>query len=218
MNTPSERLKIARSNAGWENGKLAAKHHGWKYSTYKTHESGGRNFDIRQAREYATAYGVTVGWLLNGEDEISTLVDDRPTIPVRRVPIMMPASIAELIALSEGKKPKSDRYITIDAAPDVGPRAAAYQVTGAAMQSTSGDSFSDGDLVIIDPDRKPEPGCYVLAVVGDVSMLRQFAEVKHGRIDEYELLPRNNAFAAIRTSALEGSRIVGRAVRHIRKL
>lgn len=218
MKAPHERLVIARRNAGWETAKKAAAHHGWKYQAYKSHEAGARPFSVETALEYATAYGVAVGWLLNGEDGILSLVDDSPTVPVRRVPVMTAAAISEMLELAEGRKLKSDKHITIDAAPDIGPRAAAYQISGNAMLSQVGDSFADGDIVIIDPDQRPEPGCYVLAVVNDTSVFRQFAEIRPGRIDEYELLPRNNAFASIRTSSKEGSRIIGRAVRHIRKL
>ncbi len=64
--TPAERLIQARKAKGYESATAAAEAHGWKEPTYLAHENGTRGIG-RKVGEYAKAYGVSVGWLLNGE-------------------------------------------------------------------------------------------------------------------------------------------------------
>jgi len=66
MSESSERLKAARSAKGFATATDAARAHGWKEATYLGHENGTRGMG-RAAPQYAKAFGVTVGWLLNGE-------------------------------------------------------------------------------------------------------------------------------------------------------
>ena len=62
----AKRLKLARMAAGFRHAKDAARRHGWTYETYHQHETGTRGFS-RVASRYATAFRVSVGWLLHGE-------------------------------------------------------------------------------------------------------------------------------------------------------
>jgi len=126
--------------------------------------------------------------------------------------------VDSLVAVARGKKPKSDRDITIDSSPDISPRAFAIEIGGTAMLSKEADSFAAGDVVVIDPDAKPEPGCFVLAVVGNEAMFRKYRPLQHSQLTAFELVPLNSFFPTVKGSTDDGAVIVGRAVRHIRKL
>jgi SOS-response transcriptional repressor LexA len=218
MSTPYARLQQARLNAGFKEAKEAANAHGWNYQTYKSHESGGRRFRLETALEYARAFDVTAGWLLTGEGDIPAADSDAARVTTKRVPLMELTSIDSLVAISKGNKPKSDKVITIDASSDISPRAFAIEIGGNSMVAGDAISFSPGDTVVIDPDRSLEPGCFVLAVVGGEAMLRAFKRIQRGSDAAFELVPLNSFYETIRTSTDDGSVIVGRAIRHIRKL
>lgn len=64
MNKSSgDRLKEVREKR-FETAKAAADAFGWNEVTYRSHESGGRNFPLSTARKYAQAFGTTAAHLL----------------------------------------------------------------------------------------------------------------------------------------------------------
>lgn len=67
MNTPAERLRWARKEAGYEHAADFARALGIGKSTYGHHENGTRGFKPVSARRYARRLGVPAAWLLAGE-------------------------------------------------------------------------------------------------------------------------------------------------------
>ena len=67
--TPAERLRNARKNAGFKSAQDAARAVGKNPVTYTAHENGGRQFDANDARQYAAKFNVTPEHLLLGDDE-----------------------------------------------------------------------------------------------------------------------------------------------------
>lgn len=63
------RLKAARLRRGYATAKAAAQALGVKPVTIYAHESGQRGVPRLAAQTYAHGYGVSVSWLLYGEDE-----------------------------------------------------------------------------------------------------------------------------------------------------
>jgi transcriptional regulator with XRE-family HTH domain len=68
MSEMSERLKEARTKAGYASARSAALKFGWPVSTYGAHENGQNDYDAEAAAKYAKAYRVSPGYLLTGED------------------------------------------------------------------------------------------------------------------------------------------------------
>lgn len=62
-----QRLIWAREKAGYPTAKAAAAAFGWGGSTYSAHENGQNKLKIETARRYATAFRVSLCWLLAGE-------------------------------------------------------------------------------------------------------------------------------------------------------
>jgi SOS-response transcriptional repressor LexA len=216
------RLREAREQAGFEDAQDAADHFGWKYTTYRSHESqgkGGRSFKD-SAEIYANAFGTTAAWLLFGEQEAAPDQDIR--VPNRVVPLMSMAAYDELIEVSEGKKPSSDRRIPIGSMMGLSPRAFAVEISGLSMVSLQGRSFQPGDQVLIDPTAALDPGCIVLAAVERGGrkeiLLRKFTPAEHGSHEVYDLVPLNRDFAVISVPGSATVRILGRAVRHMSDL
>ncbi len=67
LQSPSERLRWARANAGYATGSDAARAFGWTVSTYLGHENGDRNPSREAAKRYASAFRIRWEWLLEGE-------------------------------------------------------------------------------------------------------------------------------------------------------
>lgn len=72
MNTPAERLKWARRQAGFASAAAFARALGIPEVTYRAHEkgpqvTGGRGLSEAAARSYASTLGMNWAWLLTGE-------------------------------------------------------------------------------------------------------------------------------------------------------
>ena len=69
MATIGERLREARIKAGYETAREACKAFGWQENTYRGHENGARNPPRDMVMVYASAYRVSVSWLMSGKQE-----------------------------------------------------------------------------------------------------------------------------------------------------
>lgn len=219
VDTPSERLKLARMRAGWADGKKAALAHGWKYDTYKNHESGARGLKRSQAEIYAKAFDVSVSWLLTGEVAGAALDPVLTRVPIRVVPLMELISIEELKAVARGGPPVGVSDVPVDAGEDITPRTLAIRVEDTSMRCNGRESLEPGDTVLFAPEAPLEPGCIVLAVVADEALIRKYRPATRGTCAaDFTLVPLNEDFPTVRTSIADGSEIVGRAIRHIRPM
>ena len=73
MPSPGQRLRDARTRAGYESAGAFARAHRISEATYRAHESGFRNFKASTARFYAQRFSVSWEWLLFGEGEPSQI-------------------------------------------------------------------------------------------------------------------------------------------------
>lgn len=64
VSSASGRLKQAREQAGFASASEAARHHGWKTSSYIAHENGQNHLRVAVAKTYAKAFGCDPEWLL----------------------------------------------------------------------------------------------------------------------------------------------------------
>lgn len=109
-----ERLKRAREAAGFKTASAAAKANGWNTNTYSSNENGNAAFSYKAARGYARAFGVSVGWLYDGEESHGT----RPNARRRRADALL--SQAEVAVIGEVMTDGSCRLAPIAAAPPPG--------------------------------------------------------------------------------------------------
>ena len=82
MDTAADRLRRARTAAGFASASEAAAHFGWNENTYKSHENGQRNLKSDVAKRYASALGVTPAWIQFGAHaESPAVVRNAPAAP-----------------------------------------------------------------------------------------------------------------------------------------
>nr|WP_306440834.1 S24 family peptidase [Neisseria dentiae] len=71
-------------------------------------------------------------------------------------------------------------------------------------------AFSDGDMIIIDPLEKPEPGEFVLAQVDKDILFRKY---RIDNLDKFSLQPLNSDYPVISSSEAK-IKIIGTLVEH----
>lgn len=63
MDERCQRLRVARTEKGFDTAAAAAEAFGWNRNTYASNENGNAAFSYRKAKEYAAAFGVRPEWL-----------------------------------------------------------------------------------------------------------------------------------------------------------
>lgn len=82
MDKFAQRLKEAREKAGYRSAREAAETLQWTYSTYASHENGGRMPKPDLIKKYARAFSVGAGWLITGEPKSAQPIEPREKIGV----------------------------------------------------------------------------------------------------------------------------------------
>lgn len=153
----------------------------------------------------ARLVGVKVDWLLTGQDgpilgALSGTGRLVPKVAAQELP---------------GYDPRDNRLTTIAREQVLshfpcGPHA--FQIT--IGDNANSDTFSVGDSVIIDPDRKPVPGSMVLAVVDGAPLFRRYRP----RGSSVELVPLNADWETTTATLENGNRLLGTMTEHARKV
>ena len=142
MGERHDRLRQARTAAGFERASDAAARFGWNDNTYKSNENGNAPFSFRKAKDYAEAFGVRAEWLY---DE---------TGPARPGGEAMVRIIGRVGADTEGTVIHTDGQEGFDMAP-IPPggtsEAVALEVVGHSMRAVA----EDGSLIYFEDQRNP---------------------------------------------------------------
>lgn len=77
----AQRLRLARTAAGYRTAKEFAASHGVPQPTYALHESGERGLRADVADRYASLLGVSTAWLLTGDGQGPTAIASAPPEP-----------------------------------------------------------------------------------------------------------------------------------------
>nr|WP_222532543.1 S24 family peptidase [Azospirillum sp. 412522] len=77
----AQRLRLARTAAGYRTAKEFAASHGVPQPTYALHESGERGLRADVAGRYASLLGVSAAWLLTGEGQGPAAIASTPPEP-----------------------------------------------------------------------------------------------------------------------------------------
>lgn|SRR5262245_51632389 len=186
------RLVDARMKAGFTSARAAALIHNWPESTYRAHETGGRNFSLEDALKYGAAFRVDGNWIFAGGAMSRRTANARLPLPnatVRRE--IVPGVGKRLNVLgstSTGGGGGSGEFVmtgkiidTVAGPPDLDsvPDAYALYIQGTTMEPR----YYAGDLVFVHPHRpyrehnsvvvqiqvngEDQPHGYILQFVGE---------------------------------------------------
>lgn len=190
-----ERLKTLREKAGLSQAALAEKC-GWaSQSRVGNYEKGVRKIGADDASVLASALGVHPSEILFGASSSQNV--EPASIGLRKIPVINYVQAGCWTESAECRElDGSIKYITTDL--DVGSRTFAVEIQGYSMLP----EFSEGDVVMIDPDEPPHPGDYVVAKNGEhEATFKQYRP--RGTNDQgqeyFELVPLNPVYAAMRS-------------------
>ncbi len=186
-------------------------------------ESGLNQPKGRYLNDLAAALGVTVGWLLTGEEggavtPASEVIPgyhnvEPAVIPQgNRIPILSYIQAGNWREICEQATTFDGNIEYVTASVDIGPCGFGLWIRGYSMTPM----FNEGDLVIIDPDEQPRPGDYVVAKNG--SEEATFKKYRPRGIDEsgqevFELVPLNDDFPTMHSDR-QHIEIIGVMVEH----
>ena len=160
----------------------------------------------------AKLYGCTTGYILHGEDsEIGNVTP--ASIGLRQIPIISYVQAGCWTESAECRElDGSIKYITTDL--DVGGRTFAVEIQGDSMLP----EFSEGDVVLIDPDEPHHPGDFVVAKNGEHEATfkkykpRGYNAEGH---EWFELVPLNDNYPPMRSDICQ-IKIIGTMIEHRR--
>jgi phage repressor protein C with HTH and peptisase S24 domain len=133
-----DRLRRARTEAGFSSARAAALRFGWKPSTYAAHENGQNRFDETVAREYARRFKVSPGWLLG-------LETPPPPAPARLVPVVGYVGAGAEVHLVDDHA-KGAGLDEVPAPPSVSRDCVAVKIRGDSMEPR----FFEGEILFYD--------------------------------------------------------------------
>jgi SOS-response transcriptional repressor LexA len=185
----AKRLKAARTQAGLTQVQLARKA-GMGQSTIGELESKGHG--STRTATLAAVCGVTALWLESGEGLMSAdaaALQIRLPPGTRRYPVLTARQAGTLARAQGADTQAQDPELGLEVADDgVSPRAFFLQLEGDAMAP----EFREGDRVLLDPDRAPQPGDHVAALhAGRQLVFRKYRVLAVARdgSDVFELSP-----------------------------
>ncbi len=130
--------------------------------------------EMKRMGELSQITGKSVQWLLTGTDASEANIEVSP-VPVYAVPLISWVSAGMLC--STGDVPSVEMAEDYLPSPvKVGSRAYALVVRGDSMTSSSGRSYPDGSIIIVDPDVEAVPPCRVIARIGEESTFKELTK------------------------------------------
>lgn len=148
-----ERLKTKLDELGWTGAELSRRSGVPEQSIWK-YLQGERSMPRGETpRKLADAIGVSVAWLMHGDDLAAPNV-----VAIRQIPLTNLSGYDGRLTMLPKMIADAPEYIPIPADLPLRGEAMAYRVDEDAMTR-----LPAGSIVVVDRDRPPEPGRYVLA-------------------------------------------------------
>lgn len=208
----SERLRQARTQAGFASAADAAKRFGWPETTYRHHENGHRGFPAAKANLYGRAYKVSPEWLLFGSEGVQPRDVAPPEKTGDLVPIYNVQASAGHGALVPGPEEIADRlafppgYLRSFTSAN-SRNLAIIGVKGESMLPT----LSDNDVVMVDLGKTDLSfeGLFVLRDGGESLLVKRVGRAT--RRGHVMLISDNRAYPPVER-AIEDIEVVGKVV------
>lgn len=205
METLGQRIRALRKARGFSQQQLGDSL-GWGDTRLSMYERDQRTPKIHQLRELAKQLGCTLEDLVSEEQIID---NGKHIIHEASVPLISWVKAGTWSLVEDHFYPgEADEWVPTQSK-SLSKNAFALRIEGDSMTSQSGISFPEGCMIVVDPERAPKSGDYVVAK--DVST--QKATFKKLTTDgsRWYLKPLNPAYQAIEIDD-PGMRVIGVAI------
>jgi SOS-response transcriptional repressor LexA len=208
-----ERIKLSRSRLKMTQQQLGDKI-GANKASISQWENGVYTPDAKNLSELAKALSVSVFWLMDGKGDPSGQNMEIALPDTHRIPVISYVQAGVWTEPNEIRECDGNMlYISTDL--DLGDRAFAIVIRGNSMEP----EFTEGDLVLIDPDEPLHPGDFVVAKNGEeeatFKKYRPRGYSEDGK-EIFELAPLNDDYATMRSDR-QPIQIIGTMVEHRRR-
>lgn len=147
----SERLKLARTEAGFTTAKEFAEKQGLKISTYSLHEANTRSMSVDVIEHYATLLEINSAWLLTG-------TGPKSLFKIRKMPII---EWHEVLLYPQAIDLTTKAWTLSDM--DLHPDSFALVVNNDSMEPR----YPEGTIIIVDKSQKPQNKDFALIYLKD---------------------------------------------------
>ena len=205
--TIGERIRQRRKELNLTQKELSRRMKGISHVAISQWESSTTKPNAENLYDLSNVLGCEPSWLLRGVKDNVGIANINPN--GTRIPILDYKSLEQWHSAQLFELEKGVEYIMTDLS--VSSLAFAYSILSDAMEP----DFIEGDIVIIDPSVKPEPGEFVLARDHNTIIFRKYREDginQENRIN-FVLIPLNQDYAQILSSATD-VQILGTMVEH----
>ncbi|MCQ9326934.1 MULTISPECIES: LexA family protein [Neisseria] len=201
--TIGERIRKMRKERNLTQQDLARRLKDVSHVAISQWESNTTKPNAENLYELSTLFGCDFGWLLKGGDGEATNAKLIPNISAVQIPILRYEDIREFDVAHPFIQITGEYIMT-----DIQSSASTFalKLKGDSMKP----AFSDGDMIIIDPLEKPEPGEFVLAQVDKDILFRKY---RIDNLDKFSLQPLNSDYPVISSSEAK-IKIIGTLVEH----
>jgi SOS-response transcriptional repressor LexA len=173
------------------------------------------NLKSESAIRAAKALNVSVAWLTQGIGSVDqTFFDNNvreTSLGCKRIPIISYVQ-AGLPNLAVDNRNAED-FVLVDQDYKCSELTFALIINGDSMEP----KFSEGDVIIVDPELRPHPGDYVVASTenGEEATFKKYRVVGMGRTGQpvFELVPLNTDYPILRSDSL-GLSVIGVMIEH----
>ncbi|OSI09168.1 LexA family protein [Neisseria canis] len=202
-NTIGERIRKMRKGMNLTQQDLAKKLKDVSHVAISQWESNTTKPNAENLYELSTLFGCDFGWLLKGIESESSNARLIPKISSVQIPLLRYEDVFEF-DVTHPEIVTTVEFIMSDIKSSK--ITFALKLKGDSME----DAFLNGDIIIIDPMEKPEPGEFVLAIVGEDVLFRKY---RIDNLGQFSLQPLNSDYPVISSNDTE-IQIVGIMVEH----
>lgn len=213
MPSVADRLRQAREQRGYKSAAEAARYHNWRQSTYRAHENGQRGVPREWLPVYARAYGVTLSWLIRGQEEALTNDGTIHLVPILEwssIPKGAPVQLSDLSKVSPAQN--------IATSSKLGETVGGLEVRDDSMTSPQSNPLSlfKGDHVVVTFNVRVPPGKLGL-IYDDDDQRPVFRKAEYIDRDTIRFVALNPAYPSITLKA-SSRKILGTVVHISRNL
>lgn len=207
MNTIGSRIKQKRTELGLTQRELAKSIKGANHSSVSQWESDISTPSSKNLFDLSIALNCDFAWLLKGNFESNIVPVELHSYKVPLISYVQAGAWTESCELRD-----STGFEYIITSLDLSKKAFALKIKGDSMEP----EFKEGDLIIVDPEVRPYPGEFVIAMNGEseatFKKYRELGYDKHNRM-QFELIPLNPDYSPMSTLNQQ-IRIIGTMVEH----
>ena len=212
-----ERISLSRKKQGWNIKELAEKTGSLSAARISNWENGKRSPGPNEAMLLGKTLNVAASYLLClSDDERGELAVDNSLLP-RYIPVIPLAEANQNKSSLESMRQAVSNPMCVkdklSLSGETKNHAGVHTFATVIIDNSMSPKFSQGDVVVVDPDKNPKPGDFVLThvVATKENIVRKYREIEQtgAAKKSFELIALNQDWGVVRVAKLSDAKILG---------